>query len=214
MHHDKSPGFSAGLYGLVDDRLRPELPIANKVKLLVTAGLAVVQLRLKNTDERSAVAAIRQAVAWTRGTQTKVLVNDRVDWALLGAADGVHLGADDVPVEVARRVLGHAAIIGATARTADDIERSLKAGANYVGLGPVFPSTTKAVEETTLGIEGVARIARHSALPIIAIAGLRHEHLCALRQAGAYGAAVGAALWNSHDVKGQARAMNSAFLGS
>lgn len=209
---DKSPGFRPGLYALVDDQLRSDLPLLHKVRCMLDAGVGVLQLRLKVTPEAQAVPVIRQAVAWATATQTAVIVNDRADWARLAGADGVHLGADDVPVAVARRALGAQAIVGATVRSEKDLQAAQAAGADYVGLGPLFASTTKPGSAPALGLAGFGALASHSQLPVVAISGLRAEHMTALPLLGAYAAAVGATVWNAPDITAQAKALNAAFL--
>jgi|CXWL01.1.fsa_nt_gi thiamine-phosphate pyrophosphorylase len=208
---NKGPGFRSGLYGLVDDQLRPDVPLPQKVQWLLAAGVGVIQLRLKTTLEREAIPLIRLAVESARARTTPLLVNDRVDWALLCGADGVHLGADDVPVKVARTILGPDAIIGATARGAAQVTAAHAAGANYVGVGPVFASTTKRGTSAPLLLDGFGAIAAASPLPVVAISGLLAEHLASLRRRGAYAAAVGAALWSADDVTATAKAFDDAF---
>ncbi len=179
---------------------------------MLDAGVGALQLRLKVTPEGEAVPLIRQAVAWASHTQTAVIVNDRADWALLAGADGVHLGADDVPISVARRALGSQAIVGATVRSEKDLHAAHAAGADYVGLGPVFTSSTKPGSVPPLGLEGFGTLAGKSRLPVVAISGLRAEHMTALAALGAYAAAVGAAVWNAPDITAGAKALNAAFL--
>ncbi|MBX7117152.1 MAG: thiamine phosphate synthase [Myxococcaceae bacterium] len=209
---DKSPGFLPGLYALVDDQLRPDLSLLQKVHCMLSAGVGVLQLRLKVTPESEAVPLIRQAVALAAATQTAVIVNDRADWARLGRADGVHLGADDVPISVARQALGPQAIVGATVRSEKDLQAAQSAGADYVGLGPVFSSSTKSGSVPPLGLEGFGVLAAKSPLPVVAISGLRAEHMTALSALGAYAAAVGAAVWNARDITENAKALNAAFM--
>lgn len=205
---DKLP---RGLYALVDDAVRPELQVVDLVRAVVAGGAGVLQLRLKRTADRPALEAVRAAVALARPAGAKVIVNDRVDLALAGGADGVHLGEDDLPVDVARRLLGPGALVGATTRSLPDIERARAAGADYAGLGPVFPTSTKQVAHPALGLAAFAAIARNSPLPVVGIAGITLDTIGAVARAGAHGAAVASALLQAPDLVSRARALQRAF---
>lgn len=195
-----------GLYALIDDGLRPEVSVPQKAQWAIEGGASVVQLRLKHTSDGRALEWVRAVVAMAR---VPVIVNDRVDLCLAGGAAGVHLGDDDLPVEVARQLLGSAALIGRTVRGLADIERARTAGADHVGLGPIFSTTTKAVNAEPLGLERFAQIVGQSALPVVGIAGITLETFAAVARAGAHCAAVGSALLNAPDVAQRARQ----FLG-
>jgi len=114
-----------------------------KARAVIDARVGVLQLRLEQTTDRVALPLIRAVVALAR-PRREVIVNDRVDLALAGGADGVHLGADDLPVDVARRLLGPAALIGATTRSRAEIEQARRWGRSR-GLGPIFATRTKVV---------------------------------------------------------------------
>jgi thiamine-phosphate pyrophosphorylase len=153
-------------------------------------------------------------VALARPAGVAVIVNDRVDLALAGAADGVHLGADDLPVEVARRLLGPGALVGATTRSLADIEAARAAGADHVGLGPIFATTTKAVPHAALGLAGFAAIARASPLPVVGIAGITLETIGGVAASGAWAAAVAGDLLRADDIATRARALQQAFFAA
>jgi thiamine-phosphate pyrophosphorylase len=123
----------------------------------------------------------------------------------------VHLGEDDLPVRQARGLLGPHALIGATTRSLAQIQQAAAEGADHVGLGPIFPTSTKPVPHPLLGLEGLARIAAQSPLPIVAIAGLRLENLQAVARAGAHCAAVARALLEAGDLRERARALQAEF---
>lgn len=208
---DKLP---RGLYGLVDDGLRPELAPLTKARLLFEGGVEVLQLRLKHAGDAKGLGIVREVMAWAAGRQVRVLVNDRVDWALVAGAHGVHLGADDLPVSRARAVLGPRAMIGATIRTLSDAHAAFAAGADYAGLGPVFSTTTKQLAVPTLGVEGFGAIARASPLPLVAIGGIGLGHAAALAQAGARMVAVGQGVWSPEgEPSARARSIQQAFCG-
>lgn len=203
-----------GLYALLDDSVRPDLPMVEKARAVIAAGVGVLQLRLEKTTDRLALPLIREVVALAQPREVRVIVNDRVDLALAGGADGVHLGADDLPVDVARRLLGPAALIGATTRSVEEIERARALGADHVGLGPIFSTTTKVLAHPPLGLERFGELARASALPVVGIAGITLASIGQVAQAGAWGAAVAGDLFGGEDLVSRARALQEAFSGS
>ena len=203
-----------GLYALLDDSVRAELPMLEKARAVIDAGVGVLQLRLEQTADRVALPLIRAVVALARPRGVLVIVNDRVDLTLAGGAHGVHLGADDLPVDVARRLLGPDALIGATTRSLEDIEQARALGADHVGLGPIFATTTKRVAHAPLGLEVFGSIARNASLPVVGIAGIDLENIGRVAAAGAWCAAVAGDLLRSDDLLSRARALQEAFLRS
>jgi thiamine-phosphate pyrophosphorylase len=200
------------LYALLDDSVRPELPMIQKARAVFAAGVGVLQLRLEQTPDRAALALIREVVAEAR--HTLVIVNDRVDLALAGGAHGVHLGADDLPVEVARKLLGPDALIGATTRSLQQIEQAKAQGADHVGLGPIFQTSTKVVAAAPLGLEAFGAIARQAPIPVVGIAGITLQTIGQVAAAGAWCAAVAGDLLRAEDPVSRARALQEAFLRS
>jgi thiamine-phosphate pyrophosphorylase len=200
-----------GLYALIDDGLRPELPPEAKALAAVQGGAQVLQLRLKRASDRQALRTVREVVALARERQVPVIVNDRVDLCLAGGAQGVHLGADDLPPAVARALLGPEALLGVTARSLEDIAAAAAEGADHVGLGPIFPTTTKAVDAPALGLAGFAAIAARSPLPVVGIAGVSLDTIGQVAAAGAWCAAVGRDLLLADDLAARARQLQAAF---
>jgi thiamine-phosphate pyrophosphorylase len=203
--------FPGGLYALCDDSVRGELPLGQKARLALDGGARVVQLRMKRTPPRDALSALRAVLELTRARGALCLVNDRVDLALIGGADGVHLGDEDLPVQEARRLLGSTALIGRTARQLDGIEAARGAGADYVGLGPIFPTGTKTVGHPPLGVDTLRAIAATSPLPIVAISGITAGNIAEVAAAGAHAAAVASDLLDARDIAEQARRLVRAF---
>lgn len=208
---NKLPG---GLYALIDDQVRPGLAVLEKARAAIEGGVKVLQLRLKLATDRLAVDTIRSVLAISRPAQVVVIVNDRVDWVLVTGADGVHLGADDLPPDEARRILGPAALIGVTTRNLDDIRAAQALGADHVGLGPIFATRTKPVDAPTLGLDGFERIAKASPLPVVGIAGITLETIGAVAKAGAHAAAVAGDLLLADDLLSRAKALQRAFFGT
>lgn len=203
------PTLPPGLYALIDDSVRPDLSMLQKARAVVGAGVGVLQLRLEKTPDRPALELIRQVVS--EAILTKVIVNDRIDLALLGGAHGVHLGADDVPVSLARKLLGPTALIGATTRSLAQIEQARDEGADHVGLGPIFVTSTKQVDHPPLGLAAFQEICARSPLPVVGIAGITLETIGDVARAGAHCAAVAGDLLKAHDLTTRARQLSAAF---
>ena len=204
-------GFPGGLYALCDDSVRPDISLVEKARLILAGGGRVLQLRTKRTPPRDVLTVLREILALARASAAICLVNDRVDLALIAGADGAHLGDGDLPVDEARRLLGPKAIIGRTARNLDGATAAARAGADYVGLGPIFLTATKAVDHRPLGLEGLSAIAAASPLPIVAISGITAENIADIAAAGAHGAAVASGLLTADDIPERARRLNAAF---
>lgn len=140
------------------------------------SGVAV-QIRVKSTTA-AAYALALAAVEICRPVGTMVLVNDSVEVALAAGADGVHLGADDLPVSAARRVAGPELVVGATCRTASAARAAVSAGASYLGVGPAFHTSTKDGLPPPLGPAGIAAVADAvPGVPVLAIGGITAERV-------------------------------------
>jgi thiamine-phosphate pyrophosphorylase len=203
-------GFEPGLYAIADDSVAPERLLANKVRLLLEAKVPVIQLRLKNTSRQQAFEVAQDVVQLAKGSGTKILINDSVEIALCSGADGVHLGADDLPIQVARSLLRNK-IVGATCRTLFELEAAAAQGADYGGLGPVFSSTTKALAVAPLGLLAALEVAQRSPIPVVAIGGLRLEHAAEIAKSAVYSMAVVSDLWHHDNVVSRAQAILRAW---
>ncbi len=208
---NKLPG---GLYALIDEQVRPQVSVLDKARAALEGGAKVMQLRLKRSADRPALEAVRGVVGLVHAAGAVVIVNDRVDWALLAGADGVHLGAEDLPANEARQVLGPTALIGVTARNLDEIVAAQALGADHVGLGPIFATRTKVVDAPLLGLPSFERIAKASPLPVVGIAGISLSTIGQVARAGAHAAAVGSDWLLAEDLVSRAKALQEAFWRS
>ncbi|WP_181311467.1 thiamine phosphate synthase [Nocardioides campestrisoli] len=175
---------------------------------LVAAGVDGFQVRDKTGTDRAVLALAQLVVGAVRPGGAQVVVDDRLDVALAAGADGVHLGADDLPVAAARRVAPDL-VVGATCRSRDDVLRAADAGATYAGFGPVWASGSKAGLPAALGPEAVTRAA--GVLPLVAIGGVDAARAAVARRAGAHGVAVIAAVWGARDPVAAAKELVAAL---
>jgi thiamine-phosphate pyrophosphorylase len=159
--------------------------------LAVRAGAPVVQLRVKGCTDRELFDLGIRLMAVCTEHGALCLVNDRVDIALAIGAHGTHLGADDLPVAVVRRLAGPDHIIGGTSREPADAVRLVADGADYLGVGPAFSTSTKdGLPAAPLGPIGIGAVAAAVSVPVIAIGGVTADRVASLRAAGAFGVAV------------------------
>lgn len=199
----------AGLHVITDARGGDEQLSA--VAAAVAAGAQVVQVRVKGTTDRLLHDFAAQVVALCAQHGAICLVNDRVDVALATGAQGTHLGANDLPMAAARRVAGQDHLLGGTARTAATARLLVVEGADYLGVGPAYPTTTKTGLPDSLGPAGVRAVAQAVAVPVVAIGGVTVARVPELLAAGAAGVAVVSAVTAAHDPGAATRALVAAI---
>jgi thiamine-phosphate diphosphorylase len=203
-----------GIYLVTDTRLcGGPLGVVETVRQAVRGGIAAVQVRDPRATTRQLVAlctAVRDALA---GSRIPLVVNDRVDVALAVRADGVHLGQDDLPPQVARELLGPGAHIGFSVSNERELADALTLPAGTVdllGVGPVRDTPSKTDAAPAMGFDGLAAVCQLSAVPCVAIGGVKQADLPAVRAAGAAGAAVVSAVCGHPDPR---RATQELVLG-
>ena len=194
----------ARLYVLIDgcggnsSEAEPFSMLRQTVKALVDAKVDVIQLRDKALTDRELVNAGRAIVDVTRLTDTKFIMNDRVDLAIASNADGVHLGQDELQLADARRIMGAARLIGISTHSIEQAREAVLAGANYIGIGPVFPSETKTFD-SHVGLKLVSQVAKEIQLPAFAIGGINLENVHEICEAGQSRVAVQNAIVGADD---------------
>jgi thiamine-phosphate pyrophosphorylase len=173
------------------------------IKEAAAGGARMIQLREKSLSDREFLERARQVRLWTREAGVLFVVNDRPDIARLADADGVHLGQDDLPVKEARRVVGPDRLIGVSTHNLDQVRQAILDGANYIGVGPTFPSETKEFAEFP-GLEFVSQAMHETSLPAFVIGGVCRENIEKITAAGGRRIAVGQAICQSSDPRGAA----------
>lgn len=201
MRFDKA---SLLLYAVTDRAWLYGASLSKRVEEAVAGGATFVQLREKDVpyDE-----FLRQAVELrelTSRLKVPFVVNDNIDIALACGADGVHVGQSDLEAGRAREVIGPNMILGVSAQTVEEGLRAQSAGADYVGVGAVFPTTTKGdADEVSYGT--LKEICATLKIPVVAIGGIGGHNIMKLKGSGIAGVAVVSAIFASHDIKGAAR---------
>lgn len=169
------------------------------VDALLEAGVPWLQLRCKGTPASSFLAAARALVAAAGAHGARVIVNDRLDVALASGADGVHLGQDDLPLADARRIAGERLVIGVSTHDVAEARAAEDGGADYVGFGPMFPTTSKADAHPQRTLDELARVRAAITIPIVAIGGITEETAPSVLAAGADAVAMIGALSSAPD---------------
>jgi len=186
----------------VESLQRGHLEVA---RAALQGGATIVQLRDKRLSGRALLALAQALRELTRAHGATFIVNDRVDIALASASDGVHLGDEDIPVSVARRLLGPEAVIGASVDNPREARAAEAAGASYLGVGPVFPTGSKPDAGAAIGLGPIGEIARAVTIPVLAIGGLTCDNVPSVIEAGADGIAVISAVAEADDMEAAAR---------
>ena len=202
---------NARLYALLgEDACRSS--IQGTLRELAEGGVDIMQLREKKRNDRDLLTLARDLRRLTRSLGVLFIVNDRPDVALLAEADGVHLGQDDMPIREARKIVGADAIIGVSTHDLDQVRQAVLDGADYLGVGPAFPSRTKQFAEFA-GLDFVRQSCAETSLPIFAIGGIDLDNLGLVLEAGASRVAASHALCAADDPKREAAKFLARLLG-
>ncbi|MGH7192450.1 MAG: thiamine phosphate synthase, partial [Candidatus Saccharimonadales bacterium] len=190
---------AARLYVMIDGR-ENLASFEQLVQALIRGGADCIQLRDKRLPDRDLLIRAHRLRELIRGTSTLFIMNDRADLARLTAADGVHVGQDELTVSEARAIVGAGALIGVSTHSLEQARQAVLAGANYIGVGPVFASRTKSFgDEALVGVELLRTVRAEIALPAFAIGGIDRENLPHVLAAGFDRIVVSAAVTTAAD---------------
>jgi thiamine-phosphate pyrophosphorylase len=195
---------------VTDSALANGCSLAGVVAAAVKGGVTMVQLREKTAPTRAFIEEARALKRLLAPLRVPLLINDRIDVALAAGADGAHVGQHDMPVALARQLLGPAAIIGLSITELGEVRDEDVELADYLGVGPVFAQSTKLDATPPLGLDGLAEVRRATSKPIVAIGGVSAVNAGAVRSAGADGIAVVSAIMGAEDPMAAAAALVSA----
>ena len=178
------------LHVLTDTSLQSRFSHIELAEMAIAGGADTIQYREKRHSTRKMIETASKMKRICERAGAVFIVNDRIDVALASDADGVHLGQDDFPIPLARKLAGEERIIGGSSSHEGEVRECLALGADYVGFGPVFPTTSKDDAGPVSGMAELRDVVRMTAIPVIAIGGVGPENMEKVMKAGAYGIAV------------------------
>jgi len=203
--------FDLSLYLVLDPDLCREHTMVETTRAALRGGVTMVQLRDKTASTDAMIKVGHQLMAVLAGSGVPLIVNDNIDVALAINADGLHIGQDDIPASLARQKLGKDKILGLSVEDPTALRTADPALVDYIGIGPVFATSTKPGHKPAIGFDGLAHLARQSPLPSVAIGGLKQEHVSAVFAAGAQGLAVVSAICGQPDPELATRTLATAI---
>jgi thiamine-phosphate pyrophosphorylase len=192
------------LYPVISPPFRPSRSFVDVLTAVLAAGVKMVQLRCKNLSMREILALAHIFRQETARAGSLFMVNDYVDIALAADADGVHLGQDDLPLAVVRKVAPDM-LLGQSTHSVPEAVQAQNEGADYINLGPIFPTKTKTLSCPPLGIKGLSQISPHVKIPYTVMGGITRENIPLLLAAGARRIAVVTEITLAEDMIQQAR---------
>jgi thiamine-phosphate pyrophosphorylase len=202
--------FDTTLYLVTDSTGLAETDFLEKVEQALQGGVTFLQLREKERSTREYIHLAQQVRAVARRYQVPLVVDDRVDVALAADADGVHVGQSDMPVRQARNILGPDKIVGATAKTVSQALEAFEQGADYLGVGAIYPTTTKVITVMT-STDTLKEICKAVPIPVNAIGGLNRDNIGVLKGIPIRGICVVSAIMKAADPKAAAEGLRQAF---
>ena len=176
---------------------------------LLNGGVKILQLRVKAMMPADFLTLAIQARARTRAAGCQLIVNDRIDIALACDADGVHLGQEDLPLAVGKKLMGKK-IVGISTHDLEQAREAQRSGADYIGFGPMFGTTTKDTGFTARGIDMLQQIRAAVKIPIVAIGGITEQNVQTVWQAGADSAAIISDILGAEDIPGKVTRISQA----
>jgi len=203
--------FDLSLYLVLDPDLCRTHSMVETTMAAIAGGATIVQLRDKKAGTEGLIRIGRELIEAMAGTGVPLIINDDIEAAIAIGADGLHVGQDDLPSQMARERLGRDKIIGLSIED-ETVARKVDPGiVDYVGIGPVFATSTKPDHKPAIGFDGLADLVKIAGLPSVAIGGLKKNHVEPVFGAGANGIAVVSAICGQPDPEGATRAIADAI---
>ena len=188
------------LYAVTDRAWTGTLTLYQQIEQAILGGVTCIQLREKNLDEETFIKEAIQVRKLCHKHGIPLIINDNLKVALESGADGIHVGNDDMSVKEIRKIAGDDFIIGATAKTIAQAKEAEKAGANYLGVGAVFPSPTK-TNAIRITSDAWREICSSVRIPVVAIGGITEENMAEIAGCGMKGIAVVSAIFSAEDIR-------------
>ena len=204
------PDYS--LYLVTDRMLMSTRTLGEAVGQAVSGGCTLVQLREKDISSLDFYALALEIKKITDRYGIPLIINDRIDIAMAAGAAGVHIGQNDIPADIARKVIGKDMLLGVSVSSAAEAVNAAEAGADYLGVGAMFPTGTKR-DAKFVSMEELGEIRRTVDIPIVVIGGINSENAMLFRPMGIDGLAVVSAVIARHDIKKAAVHLKSQFFG-
>ena len=196
------------LYAVTDRSWLGGQTLAEQVEQALMGGATCVQLREKAMSRDDILQEARRLKALCARFGAPLIINDSAELALEAGADGVHVGQEDMDAQDVRRLIGPGMILGVTAKTVEQAQRAQRAGADYLGSGAVFGSTTKR-NARPMSRETLQAICRSVSIPVVAIGGIRRENIASLSGTGIRGAAVVSGIFAAADIEAECRLLRA-----
>lgn len=202
------PEMDYSLYVCTDRDIMTTDTLEEAVELAIKGGATIIQLREKDCTSREFYELALSIKDITDAYEVPLIINDRLDIALAVHADGVHLGQSDIPVQVARNVMGPNCIVGATANSLEKAKEAWQSGADYLGVGDVFGSATKN-DTKPVELKELKKICDTVKIPVVAIGGISKKNIHLLKDTGVAGVAVISAVLGQTDITAAAEELIS-----
>ena len=200
------------LYLVTDRKLMSTQTLTEAVKQAILGGCTMVQLREKDSSSQAFFQQAQEVKRITDQYQVPLIINDRVDIALAVKATGIHIGQNDIPVSIVRELIGKDMLLGVSVSSAEEAGQAMEDGADYLGVGAMFPTGTKR-DAAMVSMEELRRIRRITNLPIVVIGGINRDNAGKFRPMGIDGLAVVSAIIGQLDIRKAAEEMKKAFYG-
>ena len=200
------------LYLVTDRKLMSTQTLTEAVKQAILGGCTMVQLREKDSSSQAFFQQAQEVKRITEQYQVPLIINDRVDIALAVKATGIHIGQNDIPVSIVRELIGKDMLLGVSVSSAEEAGQAMEDGADYLGVGAMFPTGTKR-DAAMVSMEELRRIRRITNLPIVVIGGINRDNAGKFRPMGIDGLAVVSAIIGQSYIRKAAEEMKKAFYG-
>lgn len=197
------------IYAITDSNLSLGRPVTEVVNALLRAGVRIIQYREKDKHAGEMLEECRRIREATRKAGACFIVNDHVDIAMLVDADGVHVGQEDIPVADVRRLVGPEMIIGLSTHGPEQAAAAVAAGADYIGVGPLFATRTKRDVCQPVGLDYLEHVARSHSIPFVAIGGIKRHNIAELLRRGARCCCLVSELVGAEDIEARVRELRA-----
>ena len=202
--------FNTELYFITDSTGFKHDEFLRRIRSALEGGVTILQLREKNRTTREYIELAKDVHEITKEFSVPLIIDDRVDVMLASGSEGVHVGAEDMPVSIARKLIGKDRILGATAKTVEAAVKAYEDGADYLGVGAIYPTTTK-VKTVLTSTETLDAITKAVPIPVNAIGGLNRDNLGVLKGIDIAGICAVSAVMKADCPKTAAEGLKSAF---